>query len=137
MAAKESPPAANTNHAALVAINDKVITSLSADPLVVAQSLFSRGVIPPGVLESMQQLESKTKRDKAAELMGEVLTKVQNFPANFEVFLEVLNEQLWLKDVVQLIQETKGQFEVRDCIHLFGFGGETGRGGGGGGGQGV
>ena len=118
MAAKESPLPANTNHAALVAINDKIIISLSADPLVVAQSLFSRGVIPPGVLEAMQQLESKTKRDKAAELMGEVLTKVQNFPANFEVFVEVLKEQLWLEDVVQLIQETKSQLEVNETCNI-------------------
>ena len=96
-------PARNTQHAALVAVSDKIITSLSADPMDVAQTLFGREIIPQGLLDSM---ENKTKNECASELMCEVLKKVDNFSGNFDLFVEVLQERLWLEDTVKLIWET-------------------------------
>ena len=37
----------NVEHATLVAVSDKMVTILSADPLPVAQKLFSKGLDPP------------------------------------------------------------------------------------------
>jgi hypothetical protein len=101
MAAMEnvSPPT-NIKHATLVAINDKIITSIAGDPLDVAQTLFAKGMI---LLESWQQAENKTRREKASELMGEVLMRVESFPDNFDLFVEVIKERLWLKNTVELI----------------------------------
>ena len=48
MAGKES-----TNHEILQGVSDKIIESLSADPLQVANSLFAKKMIPKGVLEAM------------------------------------------------------------------------------------
>jgi hypothetical protein len=103
---ESAPPVRNIKHAALVAVNDKIITSISADPQDVAETLFARGMIPQGLLV---QAESKTRKEKASELMGAVLTKVEIFPDNFDLFMEVFQERLWLKDTVKLIQS---QLEV-------------------------
>jgi hypothetical protein len=104
MAAMENvPPPTNIKHATLVAINDKIITSIAGDPLDVAQTLFAKGMIPQGLLESLQQVENKTRKEKASELMGEVLMKVESFPDNFDLFVEVIKERLWLKDTVKLM----------------------------------
>jgi hypothetical protein len=104
MAAMEnvSPPT-NIRHATLVAINDKIITSIAGDPLDVAQTLFAKGMIPQGLLGSWQQAENKSRKEKASELMGEVLMKVESFPDNFDLFVEVIKERPWLKSTVELI----------------------------------
>jgi hypothetical protein len=114
MAAMESvPPARNIKHAALVASYDKIITSISADPLDVAQTLFAKEMIPQGLLASLQEAGNKTKKEKASELMGAVLTAVEIFPNNFDVFVEVIQDKLWLKNTVKLIQ---GQLEFVSLI---------------------
>jgi hypothetical protein len=103
------PPARNIKHAALVASYDKIITSISADPLDVAQTLFTKGMIPKELLASLQEAGNKTQKEKASELIGVVLTAVETFPINFDLFVEVIQERLWLKNTVKLIQS---QLEV-------------------------
>jgi hypothetical protein len=115
MAAMESaPPARNIKHAALVAVNDKIITSISADPQDVAQTLFAKGMIPQGVLA---QADNKTQKERASELMRVVLTKVEVFPDTFDVFVDVIQERPWLKESVKLIQNQL-EVSVKKLIHL-------------------
>lgn len=105
MAAKESTP---DRHEALQVASDKIIESLSADPLLVANSLFAKKMIPQGVQEAML-LGGKTNREKATQIVGAVLTHVKNFPGDFEAFVEVLNEQSCMKGLVEIIEH---QLEV-------------------------
>jgi hypothetical protein len=100
-----------TEYRVLVLMSDTIVNSLSADPVVVAQTLFARFMIPLNVLES-QQIIAKTKTERARELVGEVVKIVKEHPQKFKVFMEVLKEELWLEDLVKQIQETH-RHEVR------------------------
>ncbi len=101
----------NAEHSTLVATSDVISTSLSADPLAVAKKLFARGLIPQGVLDSVR-IAFKTDEEKATEIVERIISKVKHFPENFELFLEVVGEHLWLKDLVELIRRNYGEAKV-------------------------
>lgn len=52
-------------------------------------------------------MRSDTKDDhsKAGELLKQVTSKVQLFPEKFHEFVGILDEELWLKDIAELIRE--------------------------------
>ena len=108
----------NPQYAALVAVSDKMVSSLSADPLSVAQMMFAKGLIPQATLQSLGVV-SKTKTEAAAELVQLVLSLVKDFPENFDEFMDVVDKHLWLKNLAKLIRETLSQNQQQQVLHHF------------------
>ena len=106
MAAKDPSPgpiASAVEYQCLVSISDKLISSIAIDPAPVAQKLFAKGVISSSALSST----NKDKNSQASEIVQQVLASVKVFPQNFKVFLSVIEELPWLKNLMKLINEAK------------------------------
>ncbi len=93
----------NLKHWTLVQCAEKLTTGISQDPVKVAGMLLSRGLAAPAQVRSAQ-LQTKDDHLKASELVLHMIGKVEMFPENFEVLLELLNTLLWLQDVVTHIR---------------------------------
>jgi len=78
-----------------------LVSFISNDPLPVASKLFSKGLITISLLSSSQH-----PAEKAAEIVKQVLTGVENFPERFEDFLEAIDEVDSLQDLAKCIRET-------------------------------
>ena len=102
----------SAEYRALVANNDKMISEISADPLTVTSKLMAKGLIPPVSLSSAH-LQAKEKELKASELVEQICKKVNTFPEKFELFVEVLNELMWLQDLANLLAKECNKLKVK------------------------
>ncbi len=94
----------NPEYDTLVTINHTVSNSLSSDPLSIAQRLLAEGLISDITYSAVLHNATKTNQDKAAQLVEEVIKGVKHFPHNFERFLEIIEDFVWLNDLTKLIR---------------------------------
>ena len=100
----------SAEYRALLRATDKMTSEIAADPLTVATKLTAKELIPPITIGSAQ-MQAKEKELKASEIVTQVCRKVENFPENFEVFLGVLDELPWLKQLANWIREDMKKIE--------------------------
>ena len=81
---------------------DMLISGVSVDPLVVANKLVEAGLVPPKLVSTML-LPSRDSYDKATELVLQVTKVVKSSPEKFEVFMSILNNFMWLDDLVESV----------------------------------
>lgn len=67
-----------------------------------------KGLIPQSKIDTLQ-IPMKTDGEKARELVQLILMLVDDFPVNYEVFLGVVDEHPWLKNLAKLIRERYNQ----------------------------
>ena len=104
----------NVEYETLLSCTSELTSEISADPLSVSEKLVAKGLIPPS-LHSSAQLQAKGKELKASELVQQVTNKVKIFPSKFGVFMSILGEFLWLKDVLELVNERYHQLNLVGC----------------------
>ena len=92
--------------------NHKMMLEISADPLTVTSKLMEKNLIPPVALSSVQ-LQTREKEVKATELVTRIYNKVEAHPENFKVFLEVLNEMPWLKQLANCLTKDCEKLKVK------------------------
>ena len=92
----------NDPHQIMLCCNDKLITSLSADPLGIAGVLLAKGLIPENTEVQMRQCS--TPREKATILVTTVRQRIEIAPKRFQEFLEILSQQPWTKDIMQVLK---------------------------------
>ena len=102
-------------HQVMLHYNDKLITALCADPLGIAGVLLARGLIPEHTEAQMRQCS--TPREKATILVTTVRQKIEISPKRFHEFLNVLSDQEWTKDIMEILQSSSCTARKRD-FHL-------------------
>ena len=85
--------------------NDKLVTALSLDPQGISRTLLSKGLIPEHIEAKMQQ--NFTSSEKATILVTTLRQVIKISPKQFCIFLDILSEKIWMKDIVD---------ELRSCI---------------------
>ena len=93
-------------HQIMLRYNDKLITALSADPLGIAGILLVKGLIPEHTEVQMRQCS--TAREKATILVIAVRQMIKIAPKRFHEFLDILSEQAWTKDILEILQSSTG-----------------------------
>ena len=88
---------------ALQACHDKLITALKPDPLTIAGLLFRTGFIPSEIYDNML-VPSFTQCKKATILVNAVREKIEIAPKRFHELNRVLSEQVWTRDIVEMLQ---------------------------------
>jgi hypothetical protein len=86
-------------------------TALSNDSLGVAGILLSKELICREVYSKML-IDSYTPAKKAAILVEAVVNTIEIAPVKFQVFLEILSEQVCAKEVVERLRSTYQQSEL-------------------------
>ena len=79
-----------------------IATGISIDPVSLANKLLEKGLTSQRLVEEMVST-SKGKYDKATELVVGVINIVKNSPGKFQVFMDILNEFMYLEDLVKLV----------------------------------
>lgn len=97
--------AADVGHRTLVSITDKLTTAIAQSPLIVAEKCYAKDLISHELL-SLMQLSSMGDAEKASKLVLAIISCVQLFPDNYDVFMKILQECAWLNLLVKLIQKT-------------------------------
>ena len=92
----------NEPHQIMLRYNDKLVMALSADPLGIAGILLAKGLIPENTAAQMQLCS--TPHEKACTLVTVIRQRVGVAPKRFQDFIEVLSEQTWTKDIVEVLQ---------------------------------
>ena len=105
----------SVEYRALVKNTHKMISEISGDPLNVASRLIEKDLVASGSLGSMNSL-AKEKALKASELVEQVNNKVSTFPEKFEVFIEILNELPWLRDLAKLLQDERVKIKAIEVV---------------------
>ena len=100
-----SPIQGNYAHQIMLRYNDKLVTALSLDPQGIASILLAKGLISEHTEAEMQQ--SSTSSEKATILVTAVRQVIKISPRQFHVFLDILSEQVWMKDITE---------ELKSCI---------------------
>ncbi len=90
----------NIEYLALLQCTVELTSEISADPLSVATALVAKGLIPESS-HSFVRLQTVLKDEKASELVSQVTNKIRTYPARFAEFLEVLQRNKWLEDVLK------------------------------------
>ena len=93
---------ANKPYQIMLQYNDKLVMALSADPLGIAGILLAKGLIPENTAAQMQLCS--TPHEKACVLVTVIRQRVGFAPKRFQDFIEVLSEQTWTKDIVEILQ---------------------------------
>lgn len=121
MASKEiaATGAADVGYRTLVSITDKLTTAIAQSPLKVAEKCFAKDLISQGLL-SLVQSPSIGDAEKASKLVLTIISCVQLFPDNYDVFMKILQECAWLNLLVKLIQKTHYE-ELKGQGSLVGF----------------
>jgi hypothetical protein len=91
--------------------------ALSNDPLGVAGILLSRDLICEEV-QSEMLIDSYTPAKKAVILVRAVKNTIEIAPVKFQVFLEILSEQVCAKEVVERLRSTYQQSELTSLIYV-------------------
>ena len=95
----------------------EVTTALSNDSLGVAGILLSKELICREVYSKML-IDSYTPTKKAAILVEAVGNTVEIAPIKFQVFLEVLSEQVGAKEVVEKLRSTYQSESLSSLAHI-------------------
>ena len=91
-------------HQIMLHCNDKLVTALSADPLGIAGIFLARGLISEHTEAQMQQYS--TPHEKATILVTTVRQRIKIAPKRFQEFLDILAEQGWTKDILEILQSS-------------------------------
>ncbi len=89
-------------------------SQISGDPLKVAEKLSAKGLVAPAAVSQAQNI-AIGNTVKASGLVSTVLSSVDSFPENYEVFLEVLND-VPLKQLVNYIRSEYSKLEDEDRV---------------------
>ena len=92
--------------------NDKLITALSLDPQGISRILLAKGLIPEHTDVQTQQ-SSGTSFQKATILVSTVRQMIKISPRQFYVFLDILSEQVWMKDIIEELKSYIGHEYLR------------------------
>ncbi len=98
---------------ALLKCKVELTSEISADPLSVSTALVAKGLIPESAHKSVL-LATKESEVKASELVNQVTNKVRTYPARFGDFLEVLQSNNWLKDVLKSVTTAYEEQQKKD-----------------------
>ena len=90
---------------AIIACNDKLISTLSADPLSVATTLVARGFIPPNT-EAEMRITSFTPNQKASILMEAIRNKVKTNPRRLHELMRVLQQHPWTGEIAEILHSS-------------------------------
>ena len=97
-----SSSSTNDPHQIMLHCNHKLITSLSADPQGIAGFLLAKGLIPENTEAQMRQCS--TPHEKATILVTTVRQRIEIAPKRFQEFLEILAQQAWTKDIMEVLK---------------------------------
>ena len=78
----------------LIECTPVLVSQISQDTSTVAQALLAKGLIPP----------NKRKAD-AGFLVEAITNKVKFRTQNYDKFMDILKEQPWLGDLVEILQD--------------------------------
>ena len=104
----------NVEYLTLQHFGCELSTAISADLTQVATKLFSRKVISLTQLNEAQ-LQTKTKQERASELVTQVIVQVRVYPEKYDAFLKALEEsdvQKVVKDVHHKYANTTPQVKL-------------------------
>ena len=107
----------NEPHQIMLRYNDKLITALSLDPQGISRILLAKGLIPEHMEAQMQQ-GSGTSCDKAAILVTTVRQVIKMTPKRFHAFLDILAEQVLMKDIVEELKSCMGHEHLRKDVSV-------------------
>ena len=105
---------ASLEYRTLLKATSKMTSEISGDPLAVAGKLCARGLVAPAAVSQAQNIALDPTL-KASNLVTKVMNKVESFPENYEVFLEVLND-VPLKQLVNYIRNVYSELEAEDWV---------------------
>ena len=101
-------PESTPQYCLLVKLTDKIVESLSHEPLTMAQGLFSSGFISKEELDETIQLND-IKSKKAARLYSAILGVVEKYPHKFDDFVSLLQARHIHQDLVQELESVTKQ----------------------------
>ena len=84
----------------LVSNRPKIVSLISADPLLVGNTLAAKGLVPPVSVD-----DSRSKEKMATDLVQQVSQQVQVFPEKFYTFVAALREFTWLDLLAKLLEK--------------------------------
>jgi hypothetical protein len=99
----------------ILKLTHDLTTALSNDPLGVSGKLLSQELICEEARSKML-IDSYTPATKAAILVEAVGNTIKIAPVKFQIFLEILSEQVCAKEVVERLRSTY-QSELTSLIH--------------------
>ena len=100
ISAKLSSSLSEKPHQVMLRYNDELVTALSLDPQGMSRILLAKGLIPEYTEAQMRQ-SSGTSCEKAAILVSTIRQVVKISPKKIHVFLDILSEQAWMKDMTE------------------------------------
>ena len=86
----------------MIRCHDKLVATLSANYLCVAETLLANNLIPEEIFAKMLLLSS-TPHEKASILVTSVRERIKVTPKRFHDFLSILSKQAWTKDIVEIL----------------------------------
>ena len=101
-------PESTPQYCVLVKLTDKVVESLSHEPITTAQGLFSSGFISKEELDETIQL-NEIKSKKAARLYSAVLGVVEKYPHKLDDFVSLLQARHIHQELVQELERVLKQ----------------------------
>lgn len=104
----------NIEHLTFVECTTILVNEIAQDPLQVAQKCLEENLVSQNLIWSIQT-QGKDDRAKASELVTVLITKVEHFPEKFRVFMRILHELRYLKDVSTKV-EAKYEEKQRNAM---------------------
>ena len=95
----------SNEYTAVMACHDKLVSSLSPDPVTIAGILLSNGFIPNEIHAKML-LPSSTPHEKANILVTAVSEKIMVTPKRFYDLIKIFLELTWTRDIAEILQST-------------------------------
>ena len=88
----------------MLAHTEDLTTALSTKPLAMVELLLDKEFVQSEVQDKM--MADKTREGKAAILVEAVTHEIESSPDRLEVFLQILLEQTWTKEVGERLCST-------------------------------
>ena len=94
----------NIEYTTLVELTADITSEIAADPLAISEKLRAKGFIAEAQHNAARS-DGITDQEKASKLLEQVTRKVKLRRERFHEFVKILSEFMWLKDIVESIQE--------------------------------
>ena len=85
----------------LARCRDKLVTSFKLDPLVIADNLVAKDLVPPTLASPTTE-----RATLARKLIDCVFSKVEISRNHYDTFIAVISQHGWLKDIVEILAST-------------------------------
>ena len=99
---------------AMLAHTEELTTALSTNPVSTVGLLLDKKVVKREVQDKMMA-DTDTREGRAAILVEAVTHEIESTPDKLEVFLQILLEQTWTKEVGERLRSTYQSKLTRLC----------------------